>query len=322
MSHHHTENCHHTHTPPSQNLNGKFMLGIVLNALFIIAELIFSLESYANSNALFADAMHNVSDLLALAFSWLGIYFAQKKTAENYTYGLRKANILITFLNMLLLIWAIGEIINESVKYLWTDVSEIKGNWVIIVASVGVFVNGFTAWLFHSSGHGHHHHAHEHPHHHENEDLNLKSIYAHFFADALISLGVVLVGVLMRYTDWYFLDAYISIAIALFILYHCRFLIRQVIEYALDATPSHISLAEIAAWLAQQKGVTEVHDLHIWGISTTETALTVHLVMPNTQYEEAFLSSITKYLKEHHNIQHITIQVEKEPCGQNCANHS
>lgn len=279
----------HAHFP---GLNRSFILGIVINIVFIIAEAIYGYLS--DSMALFADAGHNLSDVMALVFAWIGVFLARRKPTLRYTYGLRRSTILIALLNTLLLLLAVIFIIIETFGRFEKNNIAIDANSVIIVAAVGIVVNAFTAWLFIKG---------------RKNDLNIRSAFVHFLADALVSLGVVVAGILMKYTGLFWIDSAVSIIIIAVILYSTYHLLIDSINLALDAVPENIDIHRVRDYLQQIPEVAGIHDLHIWALSTTDTALTVHLAT-KTNTDAAFIGKVRKELHDRFEIAHSTIQVE------------
>jgi cobalt-zinc-cadmium efflux system protein len=288
----------HTH---NQNikLSNAFKTGIIINILFVIAE---ALSGYfSNSMALIADAGHNLSDVLALVFSWIAVILSQRQPTLKFTYGFRRSTILIALLNTILLLVAVGFIIYETIKRLHMPM-EINARNVMIVASVGIGVNAFTAFLFMKD---------------KNKDLNIRSAFVHFVADALVSLGVVLAGIIITLTGIQWIDSVVSIAIIAVILYGSYNLLIDSVNLALDAVPDNIKIEHVREYLAGLTEVTGVHDLHVWSLGTTDAALTVHLTTC-VQTDVSFISTIQHQLNERFNIEHSTIQVEfgdMEDCG-------
>lgn len=288
MSHQH----HHNGSVQPQNMNKAFALGIALNIIFVALEVIYGLA--ANSSALLADAGHNTSDVLSLIFAWAAIKLANRKPQGKYTYGLRRTTILVSILNSLLLFGAVFVIGWDAIQKLQAQ-PEVAGTTIMIVAGIGVVINGITALLFVKG---------------QKEDLNIKGAFLHMAADAGVSLGVVVAGLLIRITGYNWIDPIISFVIVTIILYGTWSLFIDSINLALDAVPKNIDLSEVYEYLLQQSGVQEVHDLHIWAMSTTDNALTAHLVMPEGNTDE-FLFNLRKKLDEKFGINHTTIQVEK-----------
>jgi len=280
----------HSHTN-NVRLGNALKTGIAINIIFIIFEALFGFLS--NSMALIADAGHNLSDVLALVFSWIAIILSQRKATLRYTYGLRRSTILVSLLNTIILLVAVAFIVYETVDRLRNPVKIDAGN-VIIVAAVGIVINGFTAWLFLKD---------------QKRDLNIRSAFVHFIADTLVSLGVVVTGIIVAFTGIEWFDPAISFVIVGVILYSSYHLLIDSVNLALDAVPDHIDLQDVKQYLESVPEVTDVHDLHIWALSTTETALTVHLKTV-ARTDTAFITGIQQQLQERFGIGHATIQVE------------
>jgi cobalt-zinc-cadmium efflux system protein len=296
MSHTHS----HSHSPKPANHSKAFGYGIALNVTYIIIEVIYGLAS--NSMALIADAGHNLSDVLGLVLAWGASYLAKTAITSNRTYGLRKSTVLAAFLNALILLIAVGAISVEAVRKIINPVP-IGGTTMMIVAGIGVVVNGLTAMLFMKG---------------REKDINIKGAFLHMAADAGISLGVVIAGLLISLTGFYLIDPLMSIIIVLVITYGTWGLLRDSFSLSMDAVPREINLGEVKKCLTNLDGVVEVHDLHIWAMSTTETALTVHLVMPCEPFDEKFLNNTCCILHDKFGIEHSTIQIEKGAHAANC----
>jgi cobalt-zinc-cadmium efflux system protein len=283
----------------SINLSNAFKTGITINVLFIVLEALFGF--WSNSMALIADAGHNLSDVLALAFSWFAIILSQQKPTLKFTYGFRRSTILIALLNTILLLVAVGFIGYETILRLSNPV-QINASSVTIVASIGIVVNAFTAWLFMKG---------------KNHDLNIRSAFVHFVGDALVSLGVVVAGIIILLTGIKWIDSLVSFAIISVILYSAYHLLIDSVSLALDAVPENIEIDEVRKMLQNLPEVSGIHDLHIWALGTTDSALTVHLTT-NIQTDVSFITSIQYELHERFRIGHATIQVEfggTEECG-------
>ncbi|MFA4853130.1 MAG: cation diffusion facilitator family transporter [Bacteroidales bacterium] len=281
------------------NLSNAFKIGITINIIFVTIEALFGYLS--NSMALIADAGHNLSDVLALAFSWMAIILSQRKPTMKFTYGFRRSTILIALLNTILLLTAVVFIVYETIVRLSKD-AEINANNVMIVASIGIVVNAFTAWLFLKG---------------KNHDLNVRSAFVHFVADALVSLGVVVAGFIIAFTGIQWIDSLVSFTIVAVILYSSYHLLIDSVNLALDAVPENINIEEVSEFLKKLPEVSGVHDLHIWALSTTDAALTVHLSTCE-QTDVSFITSIQNQLHERFRIEHATIQIEfgsKEDCS-------
>ena len=294
MAHNHSHN-------QDVNLGNAFKIGISINIIFIIVEAAYGF--FSNSMALVADAGHNLSDVLALVFSWVAVILSKRKPTLKFTYGLRRSTILIALLNTILLLAAVAFIVWETVERLGKPV-EINSNSVIVVAAIGIAVNGFTAWLFMKG---------------KKHDLNIRSAFVHFVADALVSFGVVVAGIIMAFTGIVWIDSLVSFAIIAVILYSSYHLLIDSVNLALDAVPENVNIEAVSNYLKNLPEVNNIHDLHIWALSTTDAALTVHLAT-NTQTDVSFITTIQHQLHEQFDIEHATIQIEygSEVCETNC----
>jgi cobalt-zinc-cadmium efflux system protein len=281
------------------NLGNAFRIGISLNIIFVIAEAAFGF--FSNSMALVADAGHNLSDVLALVFSWIAVILSQRKPTLKFTYGFRRSTILIALLNTVLLLAAVAFIVWETIERIGNPV-EINSKSVIIVAAIGIVVNGFTAWLFMKG---------------KKHDLNIRSAFIHFIADALVSLGVVIAGVIMAFTGITWIDSIMSFTIVAVILYSSYHLLIDSVNLALDAVPENIEIGSVREYLNTLPEVEGVHDLHIWALSTTEAAITVHL-STRIQTDVSFITRIQHQLHDQFDIEHATIQVEYGLNGSEC----
>jgi cobalt-zinc-cadmium efflux system protein len=295
--HHHHDHSHghgnggvgHTHAPDSFGL--AFAVGVILNMTIVIAELVFGYA--ADSLALIADAAHNFSDVIGLLLAWGAAWLAQRRPTQQHTYGYRRASILAALINAGLLLLAVGGITVEALRRI-QDPSEVAGRTVIYVAILGIIVNGVTALLFMRGRHG---------------DLNIRGAYLHMVADAGVSFGVVVAALLIMWTGWLWIDPAVSLAIAAVVLASGWGLARDSVNLAMDGVPKGIDLAKVESFLRDREGVIEVHDLHIWAMSTNETALTAHLVRPGN-LDDAFLGKVCDELSHRFNISHSTIQIE------------
>lgn len=283
------------------NLGNAFKAGIAINIIFVTIEALFGF--FSNSMALIADAGHNLSDVLALVFSWIAVILSQRQPTLKFTYGFRRSTILIALLNTILLLVAVAFIIYETFDRL-NKPMKIDANSVMIVAAIGIVVNAFTAWLFMKG---------------KKNDLNIRSAFVHFVADALVSMGVVVAGVIMAFTGIQWIDSVVSFAIIAVILYSSYNLLIDSVNLALDAVPEYIKIEEVREYLANLSDVSGVHDLHIWALGTTDAALTVHLIT-SVQTDINFITSIQKQLAVRFNIEHSTVQVEYgvNRCENNC----
>jgi len=283
----------HAHDIRTNDRYGKpFAIGIALNSAFIIAEVTYGLK--AGSLALLADAGHNASDVLGLCMAWGAVLLARRQPSERFTYGLQSASIIAALANALLLLVAVGGISWEALQRFAAPVAPAT-TIVMLVASMGVVVNGVTAWLFSSGG---------------KDDINIHGVFLHMVADAAISLGVVISGAMIMKTGWLWLDPLVSLVIVVVIASSTWRLLRESVRLSLHAVPRHIDSASVKHYLAGLDGVKEVHDLHIWAMSTTGVAMSAHLLMPSGHPGDGFLHRITHELEERFHIGHATLQIE------------
>ena len=312
MTHYHHHNHSHNHYGHSHtdvhhdtnNHSHAFLIAIALNTIFVVVELTYGF--IANSTALIADAGHNLSDVLSLLLAWGAAFLGRKVPNERYTYGLRSTSILAALANAMLILVACGAIAWEAI-HRFAQPPLIAGLTVTLVAGIGIVINGLSAWLFAKGSKG---------------DLNIRSAYLHMLVDAIVSIGVVVAGLAMMFSDWYWLDPVISLVIVSIIVIGTWDLLRDSVQLALSAVPSHINMTAIEIYLRQCPGVEDIHDLHIWGMSTTESALTVHLVMPKGYPGDAFMDDIMLKLKKIYSIQHCTLQVEQGTTSHACMLHT
>jgi len=290
---HHHDHDHSGHHHINTNNHGiAFVIAIILNSVYVIAE--FTYGFIANSAALIADAEHNLSDVLALLLAWAASVLARKAPSKRFTYGLRSTTILVSLANAMLLLIICGAIAWEAFQR-FSHPPVIAEMTVTLVAAIGILVNGFSAYLFIKGS---------------NEDINIRGAYLHMAADAAISMGVMLSGIGMIFTGWYWLDPVVCQIIVIIIVISTWGLLRESIQLSLNAVPAGIDIHAIEAYLRSCAGVSDIHDLHIWGMSTTESALTVHLVMPGGYPGDTLLDDITQTLNVRFKVQHSTIQVE------------
>ncbi len=289
---------HHHHE--INNYNRSFAIGIALNVIFVIIEVSYGL--LADSLALIADAGHNLSDVMSLMLAWGASHLATKHPTRKRTYGLRKVTIMASLISAILLLVALGGIAWESVERL-SSPQPVDGVIIIVVAAIGVVINTVTALLFVKG---------------QKHDLNIRAAYLHMAADAAISLGVVVAGIAIMLTGWLWLDPVISLVISVVILLGTWALLRDSINLSIDAVPQGIDVAEIKNYLLSLENISDIHDLHIWALSTTENALTVHLVTTYELVDNAFLKEIQEHLHHHFHIAHATIQIEKISSDYNC----
>ncbi len=289
---HGTGDHSHSHSHAPKDFGFAFALGTALNLGFLIIEAIFGL--IANSTALLADAGHNLSDVIGLLIAWGAVLLARRPPTDRFTYGLRGSSILAALGNALLLMLACGAIAWEALGR-FSHPKPVESTTVMIVASVGILVNGFTAWLFMAG---------------RKTDLNIRGAYLHMVADAGVSLGVVIAGAAMMLTGWLWLDPVTSLIIVAVILWSTWGLLRDSVNLAMAGVPAHIELPKVKACLEQLPGVSRVHHVHVWGMSTNEVALTAHLVMPGGHPGNAFFKQAAHELHERFGIAHPTLQIE------------
>ena len=290
--HPHGHSHHHHHHSPRSDYGQAFLFGILLNAGFVIIEGAYGF--FTHSLALVADAGHNLSDVAGLIMAWGAFWLSRKKPNQYFTFGLRKSSILSALFNSLLLMIAVGMILWEALSR-FKNPNPIDSHSVMIVAGIGIVVNGLTALLFFKD---------------KDHDLNIKGAYLHMAADALVSVGVVISAFIISKTSWYWLDPFMSVIISLVIIHGTWSLLSDSLKLSMDAVPENINLLKVKEYLEHIEGVSDVHDLHIWAISTTETALTVHLTLKHNKIENEFISKISQELKSKFQIHHSTIQTE------------
>ena len=277
----------------NRDFNRAFAFGIGLNSVYIAAEVVFGLR--LSSTALLADAGHNLSDVISLFLAWLTYKIAFRKPSHDYTYGLRRSTILTALVNAILLFIAIGAIGWEAVKRLYFSNIQIEGLDVSLVAFIGIVINGITAMLFFKGS---------------KSDLNIRGAFLHMAADAIVSLGVVIAGALIYLTGYFWIDSVMTFIIILTIIFGTWKLFFEALKLSLDAVPKGISIEKVKNYLLGLEGISNVHDLHVWALSTTETAMTVHLVIPQGTNGERVIPNINHYLEDHFGINHTTIQLE------------
>ncbi|MFA7387066.1 MAG: cation diffusion facilitator family transporter [Thiohalobacteraceae bacterium] len=289
----------HTHAPA--NHDRAFAVGITLNLGFVIAEGLAGW--YGNSLALLADAGHNLSDVLSLLLAWGGAFLAQRAATTRRTYGMRRSTVLAALTNAIILMLAIGAIAWEALTRL-SEPPVSHAPTVIVVAAIGVVINTATALLFMRGRHN---------------DLNIRGAFLHMAADAAVSLGVVIAGVLILLTQWYWLDSAISLIIVLVIAISSWQLLRESLDLALDAVPGSVDPVAVETYLRALPEVTDVHHIHIWGMSTTEVALTAHLIKSDPNLDDTFLRRVHSELHDRFGIGHATLQLESGETDAVCA---
>ena len=287
--HHHGHGHGHSHAPA--DFGRAFAIGITLNTVFVVVEAVFGYIS--GSMALVADAGHNLSDVLGLLIAWGASVAAKKPPSARFTYGLKSSTILAAFANAMLLLMAIGAILFETIHRFFDPV-EPQGWTMIWVAGVGIVINTITALMF-MRGRKH--------------DLNIRGAFLHMAADALVSVGVVVAGVAILLTGMVVIDPIVSLVIVAVVAWGTWGLLKDSVTMGLHAVPDGVDEQAVRQYLSAQPGVEAVYDLHIWPMSTTETALTAHLVMPGGHPGDAFLENLAEELEHHHAIGHATMQV-------------
>ncbi len=292
---------HHDHHPTDEKINysKRFLLGILLNITLVAAEIFYGIQS--NSVALVSDGFHNAGDVLGLIIAWGGFHISSLKPSERFTYGLKNTTIIAAFINAVLLFIAVGGIGWEAIIRIGQP-EAIHSNTVIIVACAGVLVNGFTAIMFLSG----------------RRDINIRGAFLHMASDAAVSLGVIIGSVVILYTNWVWIDPALCIGISVLIVISSWSLFRESINLILHAVPEHIDTEQVRNYLLSLNSVMSVHDLHIWAISTSETALSAHLVRSSQDKENELLQTIAHQLQAKFQINHSTIQVENQKEAQAC----
>ena len=290
--HDHSHGHGQGHSHALASFGRAFAIGITINLLYVAMEATAGLAT--GSMALLADAGHNLSDVLGLGVAWAGLRLAQLPPSARFTYGLKRSGILAALFNAVLLFAACGAITVEAVRRL-ADPQPVPGTIVMAVAGVGILVNGFTAWLFARGRHG---------------DVNIRGAYLHMLADAAVSAAVVVSGFVILKTGAWWVDPALSLVVVAVILRGSWGLLREAVALSLDAVPTRIDAGAVTAWLAVRPGVAAVHHLHIWPMGTTDTALTVHLLMPGGHPGDAALESLVHDLEHKFGIGHATVQVE------------
>lgn len=300
MTHNHSHG-HHKHEHPTGNYNRAFVIGTALNVGFVIIEAVYGY--LAHSLALFADAGHNLSDVLGLLLAWGASILVRRPPTRRYTYGLRRSSILAALINAIVLLLAMGGIAWEAIRR-FSEPGQVAGVTIIIVAAIGIVINTITALMFMSG---------------RKQDLNIRGAFLHMAADAGVSLGVVLAGIAIIFTGWLWVDPVVSLIIVAVVVVGTWQLLKDSVNLALDAVPEGIEPLAVRTYLAERPGVNQVHDLHIWAMSTTETALTAHLVMLQGHPGDNFLVQTCRELHEHFRIEHATLQIEVGDSAQSCS---
>ena len=286
--HGHAGHHHHDHAPKLDHLNSAFIWGIVLNSAFVIVEA--GMGFFSHSLSLLTDAGHNLSDVASLALALMAFKLAKVKPNKQYTYGYKRSTIIVSFFNALILFVAVGFIAYEAIiRFLHPEV--VKGATIAWVAFIGIAINGFTAWLFLKD---------------KDKDLNVKGAYLHMAVDAVVSLGVVISGIIIYFTNWYWVDSVVSLIIVIVIIAGTWGLLKHSLRLEMDGVPVDIKVEEIKTELLKADGVIDVHHLHVWALSTTETALTAHIIVsPET---------LATFDKIKHDLRHCLLHMEITHC--------
>lgn len=295
MSHEHSHQ--HSHTINAESLNKAFIIGIVLNLAFVVIE--FAAGFWFDSLALLSDAGHNLSDVVSLVLALLAFRLAKVKANERYTYGYKKSTILVSLLNAVILLVAVGAIVIESIHKL-SNPAVVPGGAIAWVAGVGVLINAFTAFLFMKD---------------KEKDLNVKGAYLHMVADALVSVGVLVAGIIISRTGWYIIDPIIGLIVAVVILISTWNLLHDSLRLTLDGVPTSIDSQKVVEAIRALPGVDDVHHIHIWAISTTENALTAHIVLKQPEGMQE-VKHLIRHRLEDFGIGHATLEFEVP--GEHC----
>ena len=302
MAHNHSEENHaghsHSHVPVIADLNKAFVIGIVLNLAYVIIQITIGLR--INSLSLLSDAGHNFLDVAGLALAMLAFKLSKSKSTEKYTYGYKKSSILISLLNAVILLLSIGAIGYEAI-FRFKNPQPLPGITIAIIAAIGIFINGISAFMFFRD---------------KESDINVKAAFLHLASDALVSLGLVAGGTIIYYTHLYWIDPLLSIIICGVIIVSTWGLLKDSLRLSLDGVPDNVDIKKVKDEVLKIKGVTDFHHLHIWAISTTQNAMTGHLVLSNdlTRTEIEALKHTIKHDLQHLNIQHSTLETESEIC--------
>ena len=295
MSHEHSHQ--HSHTINAESLNKAFIIGIVLNLAFVVIE--FAAGFWFDSLALLSDAGHNLSDVVSLVLALLAFRLAKVKANERYTYGYKKSTILVSLLNAVILLVAVGAIVIESIHKL-NNPAVVPGGAIAWVAGAGVLINAFTAFLFMKD---------------KEKDLNVKGAYLHMAADALVSVGVLVAGIVISRTGWYIIDPIIGLIVAVVILISTWNLLHDSLRLTLDGVPTSIDSQKVVKAIRALPGVDDVHHIHIWAISTTENALTAHIVLKQPESMQE-VKHLIRHRLEDFGIGHATLEFEVP--GEHC----
>lgn len=305
MAHQHTDHhAHaghsHSHVPEITSINKAFVVGIILNLAYVLVQVVIGLK--INSLSLLSDAGHNFLDVAGLALAMVAFKLSGSKSTDKYTYGFKKSSILISLVNAVILLVSIGAIGYEAI-FRFGNPQPLPGKVIAIIAAIGIVINGVSAFMFFRD---------------REKDINVKAAFLHLAADALVSLGLVAGGIVIYFTNWYWIDPLLSIVVCLVIIASTWSLLRDSLRLSLDGVPKNVNVQTIREKILKQEGVKDFHHLHIWAISTTQNALTGHLVVASELSNEAVskLKHTIKHQLEHLNIQHATLETETDICAE------
>jgi len=304
MAHNHSDHSHaghsHSHVPEITSINKAFIVGIVLNLAYVIIQVGIGLK--INSLSLLSDAGHNFLDVAALALAMMAFKLSKSKSTDKYTYGFKKSSILISLVNAVILLISIGAIGYEAI-FRFGNPQPLPGKMISIVAAIGIVINGVSAFMFFRD---------------KEKDINVKAAFVHLAADALVSLGLVAGGLIIFFTHWYWIDPLLSIIICLVIIASTWSLLKNSLRLSLDGVPNTVDIKIIKETVLKETGVKDFHHLHVWAISTTQNAMTGHVVVSNelSNVQVSQLKHKIKHQLEHLNIQHATLETETETCSE------
>lgn len=304
MAHNHSDHSHaghsHSHVPEITSINKAFIVGIILNLAYVIIQVSIGLN--INSLALLSDAGHNFLDVAGLALAMVAFKLSKSKSTDKYTYGFKKSSILISLLNAVILLVSIGAIGYEAI-FRFGNPQPLPGKIIAIIAAIGIAINGISAFMFFRD---------------REKDINVKAAFLHLAADALVSLGLVVGGIVIFFTHWYWIDPLLSIIICLVIIASTWSLLKDSLRLSLDGVPNNVEVQTIKEKILKNSGVKDFHHLHVWAISTTQNGLTGHIVVANelTNEQVSKLKHAIKHQLEHLNIQHATLETETEICAE------
>lgn len=305
MGHNHSHEGHsHAHQLSAADVNNALVVGIILNFLFVVIEVVIGL--HINSLSLLSDAGHNLADVGSLLLSLIAFKMLRVRSTKKYTYGYKKTTVLTSLFNSVVLLVSIGAIVYEAIHHFFHP-QRLPGGTIAIVAAIGIAINGFSAYLFMKN---------------KEKDLNIKGAYLHLLSDAVVSLGLVIGGIVISYTSWYWIDPVLSIVIALTILISTWNLLKDSFRLSMDGVPKNIDIDLIKKEALSVEGVNDIYHVHVWAMSTTENAMTAHIVL-NTEVnkqKECDIKSEIRHKMLHQNIQHVTLETELEKTLQPIAN--